>query len=207
MIKNLLRIRYLKRMNKIGQHVHIHPHARIGNNCRIGNYVSIADTVTLGNRVKIGSGVTLVNTTIGDNSELDGRTVITGHGSGHISIGSDSYIGPDTALDFSEDVSIGSYVHIAGLSTGLWTHSSVSMCLNRIALNEKSDRYRPRKPIVIEDSVYIGGNCTIYPGVTIGHHSVIAPNSVVNKDVPPYSMYGGVPAKHIKSTKDMIIDG
>jgi len=46
--------------------------------------------------------------------------------------------------------------------------------------------------------VYINGNCTIYPGVTIHHHSVIAPNSAVTKDIPPYTLVGGVPAAKIK---------
>jgi acetyltransferase-like isoleucine patch superfamily enzyme len=51
---------------------------------------------------------------------------------------------------------------------------------------------------VIEDNVYIGGNCTIYPGITIHHHSIVAPNSAVTKDVPSHSMLGGVPAKVVK---------
>ena len=52
--------------------------------------------------------------------------------------------------------------------------------------------------IVIGSDVWIGMNCTIMSGVTIGHGSVIAAGSVVSKDVPPYSIVGGNPAKHIK---------
>jgi len=72
------------------------------------------------------------------------------------------------------------------------------MCINSIQLKDKSLKYRPVAPIFIESNVYIGGNCTIYPGVTIGNHSVITPNSAVTKDVPPFSMVGGVPARFIK---------
>lgn len=53
--------------------------------------------------------------------------------------------------------------------------------------------------IIIEDDVWIASNCTITKGVTIGRGSVIGANSVVTKDVPPYSIAGGVPAKVIKT--------
>lgn len=54
------------------------------------------------------------------------------------------------------------------------------------------------KPIVIEDNVWIGTGCLVLPGVRIGHGSVIAANSVVNKDIPPMVLAGGNPAKVIK---------
>lgn len=54
-------------------------------------------------------------------------------------------------------------------------------------------------PVIIEDDVWISSNCTIGKGVTIGKGSIIASNSFVNRNVPPYSIVGGVPAKVIKS--------
>ncbi|MDD4938256.1 MAG: CatB-related O-acetyltransferase [Candidatus Shapirobacteria bacterium] len=57
------------------------------------------------------------------------------------------------------------------------------------------------KPITIGDDVYIGYNVTILGGVKIGNGSIIAANSLVNKDIPPYTIYGGVPAKFIKNKK------
>jgi acetyltransferase-like isoleucine patch superfamily enzyme len=54
------------------------------------------------------------------------------------------------------------------------------------------------KPIIIGDNVWIGMNCIILKGVSIGNGSVIAAGSVVNKDVKPNCLYGGVPAKKIK---------
>lgn len=54
-------------------------------------------------------------------------------------------------------------------------------------------------PIAIEDHVWIGMNALILKGVTIGEGSIIAAGSVVNKDVPPHCLVGGVPAKVIKT--------
>lgn len=52
--------------------------------------------------------------------------------------------------------------------------------------------------IVIEDDVWIGANVTILSGVHIGKGAVLAAGSVVTKDIPPYAIVGGVPAKVIK---------
>lgn len=54
------------------------------------------------------------------------------------------------------------------------------------------------KEVVIENDVWIGANCIITAGVKIGEGAVIAAGSVVTKDVPPYTIWGGVPAKQIK---------
>lgn len=68
--------------------------------------------------------------------------------------------------------------------------------------------YRPRreyiafaKPVVIEDDVWIGGNVTVLPGVTIGRGAVVAAGAVVTKDVPPCSVAAGNPAKVIKKVE------
>ena len=52
--------------------------------------------------------------------------------------------------------------------------------------------------VIIEDDIWIGANAVVLPGVTIGHHSVVAAGAVVTKDVPPHSLVAGVPAKIIK---------
>ena len=53
-------------------------------------------------------------------------------------------------------------------------------------------------PIVIEDKVWIGGNATILPGVTVGENSIVAAGAVVPKDVPANSIVGGNPARLIR---------
>lgn len=54
------------------------------------------------------------------------------------------------------------------------------------------------KDVIIEKDVWIGSNVTILAGVTIGRGSTVAAGAVVNKDVLPYSIVGGVPAKVLK---------
>lgn len=57
---------------------------------------------------------------------------------------------------------------------------------------------RARGPIVIDDEVWIGHGATILSGVSIGKGAIIAAGAVVIKDVPPYAVAGGVPARVIK---------
>lgn len=58
-----------------------------------------------------------------------------------------------------------------------------------------------KKKVTICDDVWIGANAIILPGVTIGRGSVVAGGAVVTKDVAPYTIVGGNPAKVIKSRK------
>ncbi|EPN9406353.1 DapH/DapD/GlmU-related protein [Enterococcus faecalis] len=52
---------------------------------------------------------------------------------------------------------------------------------------------------MLKNNVWIGSNATITSGVTIGEWSVVAAGAVVTKDVPPYTVVGGVPARVLKS--------
>lgn len=58
--------------------------------------------------------------------------------------------------------------------------------------------YNFHKPITIGSDVWIGANVYIRDGVHVGHGAIIATGSVVTKDIPPYAIVGGVPAKVIK---------
>lgn len=69
-----------------------------------------------------------------------------------------------------------------------------------------NDDYHGNKAgdVVIEDYVWIASRVTILPGVKIGRGAVIATNSVVTKDVPPMSVFGGIPAREItKRTSEL----
>ena len=61
--------------------------------------------------------------------------------------------------------------------------------------------YEDYRPVVIGDDVWIGRRVIILPGVTVGGGSIIAAGAVVSKDVKPYSIVGGVPAKQIGNRK------
>ncbi len=54
------------------------------------------------------------------------------------------------------------------------------------------------KDVIVDEDVWIGARVTLLPGVQIGRGAIIATGAVVSHSVPPYSIYGGVPAKHIK---------
>ena len=54
------------------------------------------------------------------------------------------------------------------------------------------------KPIVIEDEVWIGANAVVLPGIILGRGSVVAAGAVVTKNVAPYTIVGGVPARLIR---------
>ena len=58
-----------------------------------------------------------------------------------------------------------------------------------------------RGKVVIEDNVWIGEGSMIMPNVTVGKGSIIAANSVVTKDIPPYCLVAGSPAKIIKTLR------
>ena len=184
---------------KMGRNVFISRHTIVGDKCKIANDVRLTKTVNLGDKVEIGENTHLSKISIGDFSVIESGVRVVGTKKGRIKVGNHCYIGINNILDTSDNISIGNFVHIAGPSTALWCHSSANMCLNNIPVNDKErDKFRPTSPINIEDNVYIGGNCTIYPGINIGHHSIIGPNSAVTKSFPPYSLIGGVPAIKIK---------
>lgn len=68
-------------------------------------------------------------------------------------------------------------------------------------VSDITDKDKPQgydHDVIIEKDVWIGSNVTILEGVTVGRGATIAAGAVVNKDVPPYSIVGGVPARLIK---------
>ena len=61
-------------------------------------------------------------------------------------------------------------------------------------------------PVVVEDDVLVGANAVVLEGVRIGKGSVVAAGAVVTKDIPPYSVAAGMPAKVIKTVDDRTMD-
>jgi acetyltransferase-like isoleucine patch superfamily enzyme len=62
----------------------------------------------------------------------------------------------------------------------------------------KKDNDVKTKPIIIKDGAFIGGGSIILKGVTIGENAIIGAGSVVTKDIPPYEIWAGNPAKFIR---------
>ena len=110
----------------------------------------------------------------------------------NLSIGEHSHILENSFILLRDKVIIGNNVGIAyGVSIMTSSNASASLFLLK---------HFPAftAPVIINHDVWIGANATILGGVIIGECSVVAAGAVVNKDVPPYSVVGGVPAKVIK---------
>jgi len=110
---------------------------------------------------------------------------------GDVTIGDYSRIGIHCTV--IGPVSIGSHVNLAQGITVTALNHNFSDTTQRIDQQGITTR-----PVVIADDVWIGANAVILPGVTIGQHAVVAAGAVVTKDVPPYSVVGGVPATVLK---------
>lgn len=109
----------------------------------------------------------------------------------NIEIGEDTIIGEGAVLDGRAKLSIGSHIDIA---------SEVMIYNSQHDINDENFAAKDAS-VVIEDYVFIGPRSIILPGVTIGKGAIVAAAAVVTKDVPPYAIVGGVPAKIIGERK------
>lgn len=149
----------------------------------IGVGVVIGRNCTFGEDVKLYKNVLIANTTVDDFS----------------------YIGVNSEV---KNCSIGKFCAIApGVKIGLGIHpidkiSTYPGFYSKKASGSISIDYDASvveiKPISIGNDVWIGTNSLILDGITIGNGAVVAAGSVVTKDVKPYTVVGGVPAKIIK---------
>lgn len=131
------------------------------------------------------------------------------------------------STDFSGDIELGRFVSIWGPNIrvlarieNIFIGSFSSIATNTLLINYNHRSNRPTTyfihknifkepnmsndiysngPIILEEDVWIGANTVILGGVKIGRGSIIAAGSVVTKNIPPYSIAGGTPAKVIKS--------
>jgi acetyltransferase-like isoleucine patch superfamily enzyme len=144
--------------------------------------------------------------TVGQGSVIRGELLIHPYG-GKIHIGDNCFVGEGCRIWSGESIDIGNNVMI-GHNVNLidFSHKTNSI--------ERAEEYRslvadghpskkgniPTRPIVVEDNVIIYAGASIIMGVTIGKASVVSAGSVVIKDVPPYSLVLGNPAKIIWRT-------
>lgn len=120
---------------------------------------------------------------------------------------------PGIRIGYAKKVVIGNYVDLAwgvlittggGVEIGdrtLIGYNTMILSSNHIIPLKRGKIFysgHEKKKVVIENDVWIGANCVIVAGVIIGEGAVVAAGSVVTKDVPPFSIVGGVPARIIK---------
>jgi acetyltransferase-like isoleucine patch superfamily enzyme len=110
----------------------------------------------------------------------------------NVSISYDCHIGAINLVDIGDNVLIASKVYIAD-------HSHGDVDLQSLNIPPKSRSLFSKGPVIIEECVWIGEAVTILPNVRIGRNSVIGANAVVTKDIPPFSVAVGNPAKIIKT--------
>ena len=131
---------------------------------------------------------------IGENAEIKEYCIIYSYDK-PIIIGINVQINPFTVIFGNFGVSIGDNTIIAPhcmIVTGNHEYRQLHTPIRFSGCFSKG-------PIIIGEDVWIAANCTIGDGVTIGKGAVVAANSFVNKDVDPYDIVGGVPAKKIGS--------
>lgn len=151
---------------------------------------------------------------IGLNSIIEGNSKIEPHTYFFGKLGRGSYIGGESEI-------IGSVGRFTSIASGckvlhgvhpytypfattsplFYTTSKVvrQTYSNKVLFEEQRYADENNKyPVVIGNDCWINGNVTIISGVTIGDGAVILAGAVVTKDVPPYAMVGGVPAKILK---------
>ena len=110
----------------------------------------------------------------------------------NIVIGDDSILGEGIVLDGRAQLTIGNHVDIA---SGVMIYNSEHDTENEYFQAEN-------KPVIIEDYVFIGPRAIILPGIKIGKGAIVAAGAVVTKEVAPYAIVGGVPAKIIGERKN-----
>lgn len=160
--------------------------AKIGKNAVIRSNSIIYSNVKIGNNLRTGHNVLIrEKTTIGDDVLIGTNVVIEGDTEigNNVSIQSNAYIPTNTIIE--DHVFLG---------------PSVVLTNDKYPIRDNSKLVGPR----IRRGASIGANATILPGIDIGEGAIIGSGSVVTKNVPPWKLAIGVPAKIISDVPEKI---
>lgn len=120
-----------------------------------------------------------------------------------ISVGNDVFLGEGTHIQAAETtVDIGNKV-MFGPNVSIVAGNHNTSLVGRFMKDVKTKRPQDDLPVRIEDDVWIGYRAIIGNGVTVGRGSIVAMGAVVTKDVPPYCIAAGVPARVLKTRFDL----
>lgn len=166
-------------------------------NVKLGRNVYINRNTVFEGSNHLGNNCIIANSYLGFASYISDNSQIR-----RCKIGRYSSLGPDIKCVFGKHpVDLFVSTHPAFFST----LKQVGFTYTQEQLFEEYENPADQKggyQIVIGNDVWIGAGVTIMDGVTIGDGAIIAANALVNKDVEPYSIMGGLPAKKIKSRFD-----
>ncbi|MCA1744713.1 MAG: acyltransferase [Bacteroidales bacterium] len=154
----------------------------------------ILSNLSFGENVTIHPSTSVNNVQFGKNIKIAKECTIHGGNKHIVKIGSGTIFGMYVTLDGTHaDINLGKHVSIAqhNVIVSDWGLAPGS------AVNKLFDK--PAAPIKIGDHSWIGSGCVIAPGVTIGQYSIVASNSYVDTDVPDFTIFGGNPARLIRS--------
>lgn len=139
---------------------------------------------------------------IGGNSMIQGALIFDREGA-NIQIGERTFIGGASIIS-AEQILVGDDVLISWGCT-IVDHNSHALGWNKRSTDvidwmsgKKDWDYVERQAVTIQSKAWIGFNAIILKGVTIGEGAVVGAGSVVTKDVPPYTIVGGNPARVIR---------
>ena len=147
-------------------------------------YISIGDDFSLGNYSRLTAWDTFHEQTFSPE-------IIIGN---NCKIGQEAHITAINKISIGNNVLMGTKVLITDNSHGDCSPEQMEIAPNDRPLYSKG-------PVIIEDNVWIGEKVSILPNVHVGRCAIIAANSVVTHDVPPYSIAAGIPAQIIRNIK------
>ncbi len=158
----------------------------IGNQCVIDEYCSLSAQGDENSGIQLGEQVLL------------GRATVLSTRNGTIEIGAFSNIGANCRLGTTTRIALGHHVlFAANCYVGGAQHR-----FDRTDIPIMRQGYESKGGVVIEDDVWLGAGVTILDGVRIGTGSVVGAGSVVTKDLPPFSVAVGSPARVVFNRKE-----